>query len=470
MGADALGLAAAIRNGQTTATDQMEAALAAASIWADRALGAICYLDAARGRAAAAAFDALPAHAPERAAPFAGLPSLVKDLGAPFPGFPISAGSALFPRIGAGEGSDLATRFAAAGLIPFGMTTSPEFGLSLASEPAIGPLARNPLNLSLSPGGSSGGAAASVAAGIVPLAHATDAGGSIRVPAAACGLVGLKPGRGSVPGGPGFGNHLGGIASELAVCRSVRDARGMFQAIAGGNTRGPYAPVAFASANIGALRIGVLTDTGQDWPTQPERQAAVAEAGATLAAAGHQIKPLNWAMLETLCRESAAAFTDIVAINLAEWAEAASLDLARVEPITAATIALGQSLSATAIWARLNAMLGVSRDLSRLFDDCDAILTPMLSSAPLPLGSFPSDHQDTALHFHRMSTLAPLAALANISGFPAITLPFGADAAGLPLPVQVLAPLGGEPVLLSLAAQLEAAGRWQHPHALAGLA
>ena len=169
---DATALSDAIRAGRQSAAGAMDASLAYAELW--RGIGAASDCRPALGRQAAAAFDALPPADARRSAPFGGVPTLAKDLGGPFRGLPVRAGSRLFGGEAEAEDSDLAIRFRAAGLVPFGLTTSPEFGLSLASEPAAGPVCRNPLDPDLSPGGSSGGAAAAVAAGIVAIAHATD--------------------------------------------------------------------------------------------------------------------------------------------------------------------------------------------------------------------------------------------------------------------------------------------------------
>lgn len=467
MAADAIALAEAIRHGRLTATEAMRTSLASAESHA--ALGAIAHLDAGLGLAAAEASEderkANPDHVPAR--PFAGVPTLAKDLGGPFEGLPVTAGSALFKREGSAADSDLAGRFRAAGFCLFGLTTSPEFGLSLASEPAIGPVCRNPLDPARTAGGSSGGAAAAVAAGIVAIAHATDAGGSIRVPAACCGLVGLKPSRGAMPAGPDFGNHLGGIASELAVCRSVRDTAAIFAALRG-KARGPFPDPAFAEPVEGRLRIGLLTDTGSEFPTTDERLAAVEAAARALEADGAEIVPLTWRNFEATVRASNRAFGDIVVVNLAGFLDGLSLDIAVAEPMTQAFVLRGRAMSATALWDSLNGGVLASRDLWVMFDALDCIVMPMLASAPLPIGSFPSDHSDTDLHLRRMAAFAPLASLANISGFPALTLPFGADADGLPLPVQLMAPIGHEALLLALAARLEAEQRWQHPFAVAG--
>lgn len=465
MQADATALAKAISSGQLTCREAMLASLRYAQ--KHESLGSIAYMDRDKGLATAEAVDAL-ASEQRLAMPFAGIPTLGKDLGGPFAGFPMAAGSRLIARRGGLVDSDLAERFRAAGFCFFGLSTSPEFGLSLASEPAIGPIARNPLAPELSAGGSSGGAAAAVAAGIVSIAHATDAGGSIRVPAACCGLVGLKPSRGVMPAGPHFGNHLAGIATELAVCRSVRDAADAFSALAG-MARGPFPPVALQAKCEKPLRIGVLSDTGSDLPTSQDRLLVIEEAARYLGAAGHTLVPVPFTAIEAIAAASRQSFIEIVCINLADTVVRFDLDASKTERLTQAVIERGLSLSARDVWHSLNAMLMVSRDLWRLFDGIDCIVSPILSSAPLPIGSFPSNHSDTELHFHRMAAFAPMASLANVSGFPAITVPFGSDRAGLPLPVQLMAPMGADNLLLHLAEQLEQDGRWQHRFPIAGL-
>ncbi|EJC83874.1 amidase, Asp-tRNAAsn/Glu-tRNAGln amidotransferase A subunit [Rhizobium leguminosarum bv. trifolii WSM2297] len=467
MQGDATDLAAAIRHGSLSAAEAMQASLDAAA--RQEPLGAIAYLDIAMGLASAHACDRERRSEPERfaARSFGGVPTLAKDLGGPFAGLPVTAGSRLFERKGGAADSDLAARFRDAGFCLFGLTTSPEFGLSLASEPAIGPLCRNPLDPARTAGGSSGGAAAAVAAGIVAIAHATDAGGSIRVPAACCGLIGMKPTRGAIPGGPSFGNHLAGIASELAVCRSVRDAALIFERLRG-SSRGPFADPSPVDLGNGRFRIGLLTETGAVYPTEDGRLAAIEAAARTLEGDGHDIVPLSWVEFESSVAASSRAFADIVSVNLAALFTAAGEEN-RAEPLTRAFAARGRALPATSLWHTLNEAVMVSHRLWTLFDRVDCILMPMLSSAPVAIGSFPSDHVDTDLHLERMTAFAPLACLANISGFPALTLPFGQDEHAMPLPVQIMAPMGHEPGLLSIAARLEAEGRWQHRFPVAGL-
>ena len=198
------------------------------------------------------------------------------------------------------------------------------------------------------------------------------------------------------------------------------------------------------------------------WPKEPD---AAFPAARVLARNGHRIQPLESEAVMGLARRSAAVFATIVSVNLADLTGHPAFDEA--EPVTRAVAERGRAMSGPALWASLNDMVLVSRDLWRIFDQVDLLLTPMLATPPKPLGAFPTDHQDTELHFDRMAAFAPLASLANISGAPAITLPFGADPQGLPLPVQLIAPMGQEKLLLSIAARLEVEERWTLP--VAGL-
>lgn len=457
---DAMALASAIATGKLSAVEAMGAAIASAE---SDPSGAIALLDAELGIAAATTAD----HASDPNRPFLGVPTLAKDLGGPFAGIPMRAGSRSLGDDPTPD-SDLAQRFRASGLCLFGSTTVPEFGLALSSEPAVGPVCSNPLDPRRTAGGSSGGAAAAVASGIIAIAHATDAGGSIRVPAACCGLVGLKPSRGAMPAGPGFGNHLGGIASELAICRSVRDAALAFELFSG-NARGPFPNPALLTADAGKLRVGVLTDFGDSYPIDPQRQAAIEAAATSLEADSHQLVPLAWSNFNAIVDTSAKVFETIVSVNLATLFSTFSLDATAAEPLTQAVIANGQAMGGMAVWARLNEGVLVSHALWQLFERVDVIVAPMLAGPPPLLGHFPNDHQDTTAHFDRMTAMAPLAGLANIGGCPAITVPFGSDAAGLPLPVQMLAPMGGDIRLLALAARLESEHRWTHRFSVAGL-
>lgn len=410
----------------------MEAALAAAQTHAD--LGAIARIDAGLGRAGALT---------PGAGPFAGVPFLGKDLGSAAFGFPVSAGSAALARRldGPGQDSALFVRFRAGGLVPFGLTSVPEFGLALTSDPA-----RNPFDHRLSPGGSSGGAAAAVAAGIVAIAHATDAAGSIRVPAACCGLVGLKPSRGAVPGGPDFGNHLMGLASELVLARSVRDVRTAYL-MAAGQAEGPSgdpAPVTFSSPPRVALCL----------PTRcgPEQLMAARQAAQALATLGARIEERP--APDALGARSAHIARLILTASLAEWMQALGVADDKISPLSAAVAAEGRALPATALFAASRDLAQLSHAVWRLFDDADVLLTPVLAGPPPAFGAFDMTRADPGAHFAQMEATAPNAALANVAGCPALVLPFGTDAAGLPLGVQLMGPVGSDLALLDLTAAL----------------
>jgi amidase len=463
---DGLGLAAALRGGCVSASELLEAALArAASI--NSSLGALCYIDESGARAAVARLDP--------AAPFAGVPFLIKDLGAAAAGLPTIAGARYFARnaVPSTTDSDLVARQRRAGVVIFGKTTVPEMGLNLASEPAIGPIARNPWNPHRGAGGSSGGAAAAVAAGIVPLAHATDAGGSIRVPAAACGIVGLKPSRGLTPQGPDFGNLLMGLASEFVVSRTVRDSAAMLDACAG-TPRGPYAAPALPSTGtvlaaldrpLSPLRIGFVEAGPTSSPVTEERAATVAVAARLFEAAGHGVERLLSTELEPHLLVAEQFFEQAICAALANLAEELDPppDREDFEPMTWAAIERGRRLTAASLAAATRDAARVSYALAQCFEKFDAIVTPMLADAPPLVGALPTDGDDIDRHFARMSALAPYAALANAAGLPAISVPQGLDTAGLPLAIQIVGPIGSDILLLQLARFFERSAPWSLP-------
>ena len=455
---DATALAAAIAGGRTTALAAMQAALAAARAL-DR-LGALARIAPDRGLTDAAAADQAPL--PGRG-PFHGVPFLMKDLGSAARGLAPAAGSpALRQRLTDPAGdSDLAARFRAGGLIPFGLTTVPEFGLALSAEPPDAPPARNPWDAALSPGGSSGGAAAAVAAGIVAIAHATDAAGSIRVPAACTGLVGLKPSRGAVPGGPDFGNHLMGLASELVLARSVRDAATAFD-LATGRIAGPCAEPA-QRALPARPRIALAIPARCDAP-----RARAAEAAAeALARTGCDIDTIP--APDALGAEAQSLCRIVLTASLAEWLDALAIPLSAVTPLSAAVAREGRAMPATALFAASRALARLSARAARLFDSHDALLAPVLSGPPPRIGHFSADETDPAARFAAMEALAPNAALANAAGLPALALPFGL-ADGLPVGIALLGPSGADRALLALARRIEtAAPPPAFPQPLAGL-
>ena len=465
---DALGLGEAILTGATTAVAAMEAAIE--RVRTSERLGAVSHLSPGLGLERAAAIDAeLKRRSTNSAArPFLGVPFLMKDLGAAAEGLPVTCGSrSITPQLAQAD-SELAARFWNSGLAPFGVTTTPEFGLALSSEPAIGPIARNPLDPRLTPGGSSGGAAAAVAAGIVAFAHATDAGGSIRVPAACCGLVGLKPSRGAIPGGPAFGNHLSGLATEFVVSRSLRDTAAALDRCAGAG-QGPFpdpdlgGPIlASLDETPEGLTIGVCVEAGAT-AVAAANSDAIRHAGEALTRAGHRIVNVDSNLLGKLTRDAGLVFDRVISVNLAGLLD----DLSNVEPLSAAVARRGRLITARELQAAEMIAVQIAHAMWRLLAEVDVLMTPMLSGPPLPIGSFPMDHEDVELQWRRMAEFAPVATLANVAGVPALSVPHG-EADGLPLSVQLIGPMASDGLLLRLARQLQTAAPWRFKTTIAG--
>jgi amidase len=458
---DGLGLAAGVREGRFKAEELLDAAIERARTLNPR-LGALCCIEEGEGQAALARLDL--------EAPFVGVPFLMKDLGSPLAGFPTIKGARYFARHAKPEAADgdLTARIREAGAIIFGKTSIPEMGLNLTTEPAIGPTTCNPWDNSFSAGGSSGGAAAAVAAGIVPVAHATDAGGSIRVPAAACGVFGLKPSRGLMPQGPDFGNFLLGLASEFVISRSVRDSAAMLDACAG-SVMGPYAaPVLGGSAlatldsPLSPLRIGVIDQGPAGMRVTAERCDAVKAAAKLLESAGHHIELIPATALDFERGASFSFFCSTICASLA--ALFADLDPAPAgndfEPMTQAAVASGQRLGAARLSAVAREAAQVAYSLAQRFLTVDVILAPMLADVPPLLGTLATDGDDIDRHFARMDALAPYGLLANAAGVPAMSVPRGLDRAGLPLAAQFIGPLGSDILLLKLARFFEQAEPW----------
>jgi amidase len=412
----------------------MEAALAA--IARDVSLGAVARCDPDMGRTGALC---------PGPGPFAGVPFLGKDLGSAAKGLATAGGSAALRRRLSDPDHDSALFccFRGGGLVPFGLTTVPEFGLALTSDPA-----RNPFDRRLSPGGSSGGAAAAVAGGLVAIAHATDAAGSIRVPAACCGLVGLKPSRGAVPGGPDFGNHLMGLASELVLARSMRDVTTAFRLVSGQAqaARGAQGPTAFSPPVTVSLCLPDRCGADQ--------RAAARTAALALETLGAQVEdrpaPDAWGA-------AAARLAQMVlTASLAEWTASMGIWDDGLSPLAAAIAAQGRALPATDLFAASREMAQLSGIVWQMFERIDVLLSPVLSGPAPVAGAFDMTRADPAAHFAQMEAVAPNAALANVAGCPALVLPFGTDAAGLPLGVQLMGPVGSDLALLALGARLAA--------------
>lgn len=368
---------------------------------------------------------------------FGGVPFLGKDLGSGAAGLSPAAGSAALARRHHDQttDSDLFARFRAAGLLPFGLTTVPEFGLALTSDPAT-----NPWDSALSPGGSSGGAAAAVAAGIVAIAHATDAAGSIRIPAAACGLVGLKPSRGATPQGPDHGNWLMGLAAELVLARSVRDVATAFDAVATPHTGDRPLP--------DRPRIAIVIPDGCD-ATQSDAARAVASLAATLGAT-----VTERAAPQALATRAAALARLILSASLAEWMQALAVPPDELSPLAAAVMTEGLAMPATRLFAASRELAIVTGAWDAWMAGVDVVISPVLAKGPPACGAFDMASTDAAAHFAQMEATAPHAALANAAGYPALVIPFAT--AGLPVGVQLSARHGTDRALLALGARLAA--------------
>lgn len=402
---------------------------------------------------------------------FGGVPVLLKDTAMAIKGRPLTSGSRLYAGVVSEADGTLASRYRKAGFVFLGRTNVPELALSLTTESDLHGIARNPWDLSRSPGGSTGGGAAAVAAGIVPIAQGSDGAGSIRVPAAHCGVFGFKPSRMRNPSGPGgIGNA--GMATLHALTRSVRDCASLLDATSGPDIGDAYAappPVrAYAeevrtAAALRPLRIGLVTEGPEGAPYDPECRAAAEAAARLCEGLGHSVTPvtlemdnarLKWAWKTIGASSAALGVTRFAAIKgIAD-------PYALLEPTTIAWIEHGKSVPATDYVAAVQVLEASSRTMGQFFQEHDIFLSPTTAQIAPPLGWLRDDTLDLDAFFTRFWNHAPHAALFNASGCPAMSVPLGWTAQGLPVGVQFGAGYGGDGVLIALAAQLEAAQPW----------
>lgn len=401
--------------------------------------------------------------------PLSGVPFLIKDSGPFAEGVPFFIGSrSLGPGVVARHDHDLMTRFREAGLVTLGLTTVPELGVSFSTESVKHGPTRNPWRLDRGVGGSSGGAAALVAAGAVPLAHANDSAGSIRVPAACCGLVGLKPSRGRVPCGPDVGEAVFGTAYDFAVTRTVRDAAVLLDAVAGPGVgdkytapppRGRYADE--LGVEPGPLRVAVTTRAWSGVAVDPEVAAATVEVGRVLEGMGHVVTEaspkLDW---DSVVR---AAMVEVVALGAPFLTAPRLPDPNLMEAVSRRILELAGETSALDLLAGFDAQNAVSRSVGAFFTDHDLLVTPTLGRLPLPHGTLRYDDPEHTVSSWLTSVFdyGPFTLVFNISGQPALSLPLGHSADGLPIGVQIVAPYGREDVLFQVAATLETAKPWR---------
>ena len=366
--------------------------------------------------------------------------------------------------------SELVARFKRAGLIIVGKTSTPECGLLPTCEPRLFGPCRNPWDTERTTGGSSGGSAAAVAAHMVPMAHANDGGGSIRIPAPCCGLFGLKPTRARNPLGPDFGDLMSGLVVEHAITRSVRDSAALLDATSGPDLGDPYwAPPAArpflqeVGADPGRLRIAFSTSAPTGVPVHPDCVEAVGDAAALCADLGHEVVEAPPAMdgqsmiqaFSTLFSAGSAAMVDGLARTTGRTPTPDQF-----EPLSWAMIDAGRQIGVSAYLLALHTAQRVARDVARFFVDYDIWLTPTLGEPPVPLGTFDAPADSLLLALVRMGAFVPFTPICNVTGQPAMSVPVFWNTDGLPIGSHFVGRFGDEATLFRLAAQLEAARPW----------
>jgi amidase len=413
---------------------------------------------------------------PPSEGPFCGVPFLFKDLGAgDAEGDPYHYGTRFLRDAGwkAPGTSHLVRRFREAGLVDVGRTNVPELGAWTTTEPDAYGATRNPWSTAHSSGGSSGGSAAAVAAGMVPAAHASDGGGSIRIPASACGLVGLKPTRGRISLGPSLGETWAGMVAEFAVTRSVRDCAALLDAVAGPMPGDPYfAPPprrpfgAEVGATPGALRVGLLLDSPRS-PLHPDCVAAAELGARALADLGHDVELATNTSLGL--DEEAERVLDVIAAAQARDVERFGQEIGRelgpedMDCDNWTVTERGRQISATAYLAGVEAMHRATRAAAQWWEaqGLDLLVTPTLPAPPAPIGELVADPARPMEGFERSGAYTAFTVPFNVTGQPAVSLPLHWNATGLPIGVQIVAGYGREDLLLAVAAQLEEALPWR---------
>jgi amidase len=459
---DATDQSALVRSGTASPSELVEQAIARIERL-NPALNAVIFELFDQARAAAA--GALPDGS------FKGVPLLLKDLGAELAGTPFCEGTAFAGEYHSTVDQELTKRFLAAGFVVCGKTNTPEFGILPTTEPKRFGASRNPWNTAHSTGGSSGGSAAAVASGMVAVAHANDGGGSIRIPASCCGLVGLKPTRARVSTAPQYGDLMGGLVAEHVVTRSVRDSAAVLDAIAGPVPGDPYwAPprrgpsfAAAAATAPKALRVAVLTASPTGSAVHPDCVRATEETAALCEALGHHTEP---AALDVDGDAFTEHFINVWAAGnawtLVDWEHRVGRPAAEddLEPLTWALVQLGRSLDSGRYLRSVQELQKITRKIAEYFEGIDVLLTPTLGEPPAPLGTFESPPGEPLTGLFRAAAYVPFTPPFNVTGQPGISLPLHENVDGLPIGVQFVGRFGDEETLLSLAGQLEAAAPW----------
>jgi Asp-tRNA(Asn)/Glu-tRNA(Gln) amidotransferase A subunit family amidase len=458
---DALGLADLVRRGKVTPADLFEAAIERVEA-RNPSVNAVVMRLYDYGRQAIA--DGLPD------GPFRGVPFLLKDLTASLAGVKMTRGSRFFADAPPPTAdSEHVRRLKRAGLVIFGRTNTCELGLSLTCEPQLYGPTRSPWDLDRISGGSSGGAAAAVGARMLPMAHASDGFGSIRAPAACCGVVGLKPTRGRNTMAPYTGEGLGGLSTEHAVTLSVRDTAALLDATAGPGPGDPYAATPPArpfleevGADARALRVAYTKAAPNGAPVAADSLRTLDETVKLCADLGHQVEEadpeIDRALVVPTFLTLAAANT---VVNLASHPTAGrSARADEVERVTWGTAEKGQRVSAPDYVRATQTAHRLGRQMAAFHARYDVLLTPGLGMLPVELGWIDMMMDDVDEYWRRVFTFSPFTVWFNLTGQPALMLPFGRTASGFPVSVQLVAPYGSEATLFRLGAQLERARPW----------
>ena len=457
---DALGLAGLVRRGTVTPEDLLEAAIERVEARNPRVNAVVMKLYD-HGRRAIA--EGLPD------GPFRGVPYLMKDLTASIAGVPMTRGSRFFADTPAPTAdSEHVRRLKRAGLVIFGRTNTCELGLSLTCEPVLHGPTRNPWDPARISGGSSGGAAAAVGARMLPMAHATDGFGSIRAPAACCGVVGLKPTRARNTMAPYLGEGLGGLACEHAVTLTVRDSAALLDATFGPGPGDPYfAPpparpyLEEVSADPGTLRIAWTAAAPNRAPVEAESLAALDETVRVCRELGHHVEEAN---PEIEGEAVVPTFLTLIAantvVNLASHPSGRPPGPDEVERVTRGTALLGERVSGADYVRATQTAHRLGRQMAAFHARHDLLLTPGLATLPPLLGYIDMMLDDVHEYWRRVFTFSPFTVWFNLTGQPAMMLPLGRSAARLPVAVQLVGRFGDEPAIFQLAAQLERARPW----------
>jgi amidase len=458
----ALELAGRVRSGDVTSRELVEASLGRIER-VDGRLNAWTHVDADGALAAA---DAVAA-GDER--PFCGVPIGIKDLFAPVAGWPLSQGSDLAGDFRPDYDSAVVRRLRDAGFVLVGRTNSPEFGIPPVTEPRRNGATRNPWDTERTPGGSSGGSSAAVASGTVPVAHGSDGGGSIRIPAACTGLFGLKPARGRISRAPDLGDHF--LSTDGALTRSVADSAALLDVLAGYEpgdaTWAPPPERTFAEAardEPGKLRVGMTLDPPVEAELDPLSAQAVRDAAELLQSLGHEVEEFEapWKDADLLRVFSVLWAANVSAsVRHGQIVSGTEPSPENVEPLSWWLYEMGQGYTSLDLVVATATLQAFARGvIVGVWSRFDVVLTPALAQRPVRVGEIDTMGENPAWEFKKSGQFTPYTALFNVSGQPAMSVPLFQGDDGLPLAVQIAGPPAGEALLLSLASQLEQARPW----------